>query len=75
MNETIFYNNMAVPADTISGRHVEGLSLACMTNSAGNSCLVESQDWVGSGMIYNADGKLPWACVQTLLELLLINHV
>lgn len=57
-NETIFYNNMAVPADSISGRHVEGLNLACMTNSQGSSCLVESQDWVGSGMVYEADGKL-----------------
>ncbi|KAJ5547103.1 hypothetical protein N7494_004688 [Penicillium frequentans] len=55
-NETYYYNNKAVPADTIPGRHVEGLNLACMTNSQSSSCIVESQSWVGSGMIYSADG-------------------
>ncbi|KAL1962644.1 hypothetical protein VTN77DRAFT_9278 [Rasamsonia byssochlamydoides] len=57
-NQTIFYNNKAIPADTISGRQVEGLNLACMMSSNGSSCMLESQDWVGSNMFYNADGTL-----------------
>ena len=58
-NETIPLNGKAVDADTISGRQLEGLNFACMESSSGSSCMVESQDWVGSNMIYNADGKRP----------------
>ncbi|KAI9650604.1 hypothetical protein NHQ30_000622 [Ciborinia camelliae] len=49
---------MAVPASSISGRHVDGLSLACLTSSAGASCIVDSQSWQGADMIYNSDGSL-----------------
>ena len=57
LNETTYYNGRAIPADTISGRFVEGLDLTCTMNSAGSSCLVESQDWVGSGNVYDQDGE------------------
>lgn len=55
--QTIFYNNMAIPADLIPVRHIEGLHLACLTNEEGVLCLVQSQDWNGVDTLYELDGE------------------
>lgn len=56
-DDTIEYMGKAVPAETIAGRYVQGASLVCLTNSTGDSCIIASQNWVGSDLIYNSDGK------------------
>lgn len=57
IDDTIAYMGMAVPAATIAGRFLEGMNLACLLDSDDNQCMVESQTWVGSDMIYYEDGE------------------
>jgi hypothetical protein len=40
-----------VPADTLSDRISEGLSMACMQDSAERWCLIESYEWTGSDVV------------------------
>ncbi|KAI0206818.1 LysM domain-containing protein [Astrocystis sublimbata] len=40
-----------VPADTLSGRFVEGLNMACIKSSSNEWCLPASYDWVGSDVV------------------------
>lgn len=40
-----------VEADTLANRFVEGLELACLQSNAGEWCLVDSQEWVGSDVV------------------------
>jgi hypothetical protein len=56
-NDTITYLGKAVPACTVSGKFLEGLGLAAVISLTGSSCLLASQDWIGSDMIYNDDGS------------------
>lgn len=58
--DTIEYMGKAVSAETISGRYVDGLGLACLTSSTNSMCMIESQNWIGSDMIYESDGAKSW---------------
>ncbi|KAK7991330.1 hypothetical protein PG988_000124 [Apiospora saccharicola] len=40
-----------VPADTLSGRFAEGLTMACMRSSSNQWCLPDSYNWVGSDVV------------------------
>ncbi|KAG7001882.1 hypothetical protein G7Y79_00030g064150 [Physcia stellaris] len=51
-DDTIATYGKLVPAQTIAGRFIEGLNLACLQPDSKSSwCLVESQDWVGSDVV------------------------
>lgn len=63
----------AVAADSISGRYMEGLGLACLTSSTDLMCMIESQQWVGSDMIYESDGECLWNTCSTYSRFLMGN--
>lgn len=52
-----------VPAESLSGRILEGLDMACMRSSSNEWCLVESYEWTGSDVIQmdcEANPNDPW---------------
>jgi len=52
-----------VPADTLSGRFVEGLNMACMQSSFKEWCLPQSYEWTGSDVVQvdcDANPTDPW---------------
>jgi hypothetical protein len=52
----ITLDSKSVPIATVSGRYLDGLNIACLSDGSGGNCLLDSQTWTGSDLIYNADG-------------------
>lgn len=50
-NQWLRSGDRYVPADTISGRFTDGLSIVCTQSSRNEWCLLESYDWVGSDVV------------------------
>ena len=53
----ITLNSKSVPIETVSGRYLAGLNVACLPDGSGGNCLLDSQSWVGSDLYYNSDGS------------------
>ena len=50
--QTLSVGGKLVPADTVSGRYMDGMNIACLSSYDEYSwCLTESQNWVGSDII------------------------
>lgn len=49
--EFLIQRDKLVEAETLAGRFVEGLDLACLQSSSSQWCFVEQQEWTGSDII------------------------